>query len=482
MHAERTPPISRRSLVRTLGMGTLVLGFDAVAGSWVTSAQAPASAQFDKLPKLDGSLHLDETTRAQYAQDFGSIVSQQPLAVLKPGSVGDIRRILLFARRHGIRIVGRGRGHTTFGQAQLRAGIVIDISTLQTIHSITNHEADVDAGLRWNTLLQATLNRGLMPPALTDYIGQTVGGTLSVGGVGGMMYRHGAQIDNVLELQVITGNGRIVVCSERRHCDLFEAALAGQGQVAVIVRAKIRLVPAPERIRVLNLIYTDLATMTAEATRLMEDERFQYLEGFAFPVPEGRWGHLLQAGTYYTPPVQPDDTVLLAGLHDVRSALQIEDLSFWDFASRVPLDFPVQPHPWIDLMLPYPAVDTFVGQVQQTLKPLAEGDRFSILLIPMKPSRFARPLFRAPKSDSAFGFGILRFMPDDKPAVAKALTYNRMLFDQCRDAGGTHYPISAVRLAREDWKRHYGDEFGRLAAAKCRYDPHNVIGSGPDIF
>jgi hypothetical protein len=39
-----------------------------------------------------------------------------------------------------------------------------------------------------------------------------------------------------------------------------------------------------------------------------------------------------------------------------------------------------------------------------------------------------------------------------------------------------------VRLTPEDWRRHYGAEFVRLATAKERYDPHNLLAGGPDIF
>jgi cytokinin dehydrogenase len=142
--------VSRRSVV-----GALVVGFNALTASWVTQAHAPSD--FHSLPPLDGTLHLDDATRAEYANDFGGIVHEQPLAVLKPGSVEDIRALLRFAGRHGIRVVGRGRGHTVFGQSQLRAGLVIDISTLDKIHRLDGDCIEVDAGIRWNELLKATL-------------------------------------------------------------------------------------------------------------------------------------------------------------------------------------------------------------------------------------------------------------------------------------------------------------------------------------
>jgi len=281
---------------------------------------------------------------------------------------------------------------------------------------------------------------------------------------------------------VVTGEGEIVRCSERQHRRLFEAALAGQGQCAIIVRATIKLVPASTNIRVFNMIYPDLASMTAETTRLMDEERFDFFEGWALPNGNGQYIYLMQAGSSYTPPSAPDDAALLDGLHDVRAALQIEDTTFWEWASRVPLELPKQPHPWIDLILPYPEIDQFVTRVEQTLKQLASDDSFSILLIPTRTNRFSRPLFRAPKSPHAFGFGILRYSPYDAALLDTIVAYNHTLFDQSLALGGTHYPISAVRLTREDWKRHYGPQWKRLSAAKRRYDPANTFASGPDIF
>lgn len=474
--------LSRRAVLKGLASGALVVGFHAATGTWVTAAQAAGEADFTRLPPLDGTLHLDEATRNEYAQDFGQIVHEQPLAVLRPGSQRDLSRMLRFARRNGLRIVGRGKSHTTFGQSQLQAGIVIDMSALAGIKAWGADTVTVDAGIRWHELLAATLERGMMPPVLPDYIGQSVGGTLSVGGIGGMSYIHGAQIDHVLELTAITGAGASVRCSCTHNSDLFEAVLAGQGQVALIAQATLRLVPAPAQVRLYDLFYPDLATLEADLTLLMDDERFDQVEGWVLPQQDGSWVYLLEAIAYHTPGGAPDDAGLLAGLHHLAGATQTADMSFWAWSTRVPLNLPKRPNPWIDLILPGSAVTGFVGEVQASLKPLAAGDQFSILLIPLKPERITMPLFRAPAESRAMGFDILRTLPNDPSVIAQVLDYNRALYDKNHDLGGTNYPISAVRLTPEDWRRHYGPELERLLAAKRRYDPHNLLAGGPDMF
>lgn len=477
-----THPFSntRRGLLGAIGAGVAVIGFDATAGRWVGAGDDAGRHVFHGLPPLDGRLLLDMPTRSAYARDYGLVVSEQPLAVLQPGSAADVARMLAFANAHGIRVVGRGRGHTVFGQSQLRAGVVVDLSALQTLHAIEGDRVVVDAGMRWNALLQATLAQGLMPPALTDFIGQTVGGTLSVGGVGCMTHRHGAQVDNVLALQVVTGRGELLDCSPTLRSELFEAVLAGQGQVALIVRATLRLSKAPPRIWTATLVYPDLPTLTADTVRLAEEGRFDVLEAFAVPQGGG-WVQALQVGRYYAPPGVPG-IELLEGLRDLRAFAAFEDLAFAEFANRVPDRPATQAHPWIDLMLPYPAVDGFVAEVQQTLRPLTAGDTFTVLLIPMRPPRFTRPLFRAPQSESAFGFGILRSLPAGSPVLPQVLAFNRQLFERSRALGGTHYPISALPMTAADWAAHYGPELGRLQKAKALHDPQRVLGGGPDFL
>ena len=94
----------------------------------------------------------------------------------------------------------------------------------------------------------ATLAQRRTPPVLTKYLGMTVGGTLSAGGFGITTHRYGAQVDQVRELEVVTGEANVVRCSEREQRALFEAALAGQGQCGIITRVVLNLSDASDRV------------------------------------------------------------------------------------------------------------------------------------------------------------------------------------------------------------------------------------------
>ncbi|WP_206685124.1 hypothetical protein, partial [Salmonella enterica] len=62
--------VSRRSVLRAVAAGALVLGFDPVGRSWVTEASAAPGAH-SGLPLLDGTLRVDATSLQQAADDFG---------------------------------------------------------------------------------------------------------------------------------------------------------------------------------------------------------------------------------------------------------------------------------------------------------------------------------------------------------------------------------------------------------------------------
>lgn len=90
----------------------------------------------------------------------------------------------------------------------------------------------------------------------------SVGGALSVGGIGATTHRYGMQTDNVRELDVVTGDGEILTCSPEMNSDLFNSVRAGLGQFGIITSATLALVPAPDRARMYVPSYPDLESLS----------------------------------------------------------------------------------------------------------------------------------------------------------------------------------------------------------------------------
>lgn len=483
------PHDRRQFLFRTASAA--VVAFLPTGRGWLTADDGwPAGSM--PVPPLDGELILAGDALNQAADDFGHLVSRRPCAVLVPGSVDDIVAMVQFVRQQGLSISAMGAvgdSHSTFGQAQNEAGVVIDMAALRTIHEVDENSILVDAGVSWLEVLEATLPLGASPPTLTDYIGLRVGATLSVGGIGGQAFRAGLQVDNVLELEVITGKGDRVICSRHQHPVLFNSIRAGLGQFAVIVRARLRLEPVPGETRTYFALYHDLATFTADQERLIKEGRFDYVEGQALPGDGSGWIFLLEAVKYFDPATPPDDAALTGDLSFLPGTLTTEDRSFFDFANRLAplIEFLMQlgvwdlPHPWIDVFVPGRRAVSFISSVldEETLESTGQGP---ILIYPTFRSRVRTPFLMLPKDPIFYLFSVLRTtIPPVNPQ--DQLTRNRMIYDRLMAIGGRRYPIGSVEpYTAADWREHFGPRFPLFRLRKRRFDPDNVLTPGHGIF
>src|SRR5690242_3852373 len=154
---------TRRAVLGAIGLGILVTGFDPVRRAWAT-----VDGNVDPLPPLDGQVLLDASSREGVSQDAGRYVQKVPQAVLVPGSVADIQKMVRYCVKNKVRVAPRGLANTTDGQG-LVGGLLIDMRALRKIHSIDADRAVVDAGADWLALTNAAHAKGLTPPALTGF-------------------------------------------------------------------------------------------------------------------------------------------------------------------------------------------------------------------------------------------------------------------------------------------------------------------------
>ncbi|MFI6407595.1 FAD-binding protein [Streptomyces sp. NPDC050548] len=486
----RTP--TRRTALRGLAVASAaVIGFDPFTRSWaVTDSGGPLSG----VPHLDGTLLTDDASLTADADDFGHIVHRRPAAVLRPGSVRDVVAMVRFCNLHGLRVAPRGQGHGTNGQAQVEGGLIIETEPLASIGPVRtgSSRVTVGAGAKWSDVAKATLAHGLTPPVFTDYLELSVGGTLSVGGLGGQTHRHGAQVDNVLELEVVTGAGELLHCSPTRHPNLFHAVLAGLGQCAVIVAATLRLVRAPETVRHYLLPYADLRTFLDDQRLLATEGRFAYVEGQVSADTAGAFNQFVIEAVAYGPPVgdTPDDTKLLEGLRHTASGVQITDLGYYDFLDRLAPSVAAlkaaglwaYAHPWLNLLLPGRRTADLATTLLDALTPADLGPGV-VLLYPLLRDRLHTPLLRTPDDPVPYLFAVLRTTPpEDTATVRRLLNANRSAYDTVSAAGGTQYPVGSIPFGHADWKRHFGPVWKRFAEARRTYDPNGILVPGQGIF
>lgn len=450
----------------------------------------------DDLPGLDGTLHLDRPTRAENAADNGQYVERLPAAVLRPGSVRDLQRMVQFCRTNGISVATRGQAHSTHGQGLTR-GLLIEGRALATIHAIdpVARTADVDAGVTWLELTRAAYAHGLTPPVLTGYLDLSIGGTLSMGGVSSTP-RAGLQVDRVRELEVVTGAARIEHCSPTRNADLFESVLGGLGQFGILTRAVVELVPVHSMVRTYTIPYPDNATFFADLRELLRRGELEEVWGQWLPSETGLAYHLLAAQPF-EPAAPPDDDALLRGLSVPAASVRVADVGYLDFAERVDtyvaelrkmIFWDELVKPWFDVWLPGSAVEAYVGDVIPTVTARDVGPGGWVLLFPLHRAASTRPMARMPEPDGdefVYLFDILSssFEPGPCPAFARELVRrNDRLFERASEVGGVRYPIGSVEFSQAEWVAHYGPLWPDVVRRKRTYDPDRILTPGFGIF
>lgn len=439
-------------------------------------------------PPPDIDARFDEQSRAAASDDFGHIAHGTPHCVVLPASDRDVVTAIRWAGGQHRKVAARGQGHSVFGRAQARDGVVIDMSHLRNVHSVQGGDrVVVDAGAKWSEVLAATLSHGLAPPVLTDYLQLSVGGTLVVGGVGGTSSRFGLQSDNVLELDVVTSSGEKLSCSPTSNTELFDVLRAGLGQVGIITRATLKLVPAPQQVRRFVLIYPDLKAMLKDERLLNADDRFDAVQGAVLATPTG-WMFRLDAVKYSGNAA--DDNALLAGLSDERPQAQRSTLPYFDYLNRLAaLEQALRangqwffPHPWLATFVGDSSVESVVSGELARSTPAELGPFGQIVLSPIRRQAVTSPLLRMPADKLCYAFNLIRIPATDSSAEACGLVHaNRAVYERVRAAGGTLYPVSAVAMSAEDWRAHFGPVFDRLRDAKRSFDPGNVLAPGYDV-
>jgi cytokinin dehydrogenase len=433
------------------------------------------------------------------ASDFGKIIHRPPRTVLRPTSAADVADALRDIPRDGPAVAAQGCRHSTYGQALAGDGLVLDLRGLAAVHELLADRVVVGAGRTWRELLDVTVPAGSTPPVLTDYLDVTVGGTLAAGGVGGTSFRYGAQVDNILELEVVTGAGEIMTCSARHNRELFDAVRAGFGRCAIITRATLPLVRAPERVRKFTAGYGDVRSLNAALRRLVAAGdgsgsgggsggdgggsgrgvggaprgRADHVSAQAFPVEGGGWRYELAAAVYDHG--TGSDSGAPAGL----APAEVEEFGYLDFADQMrpgvaelqTLGEWDRPHPWLCLFVPDSRADELIERAMDRLTPDSMGLSGVVLINPHRRDLMRAPLLRSPAEPIMFLLGLLRTASPGAQPVDQMVAANRALHDEVRAAGGTRYPIDAVPFTAGDWADHYGTALDGLRAAKARFDP-----------
>jgi FAD binding domain/Berberine and berberine like len=194
--------------------------------------------------ELDGQVILpDDQSYDQARGSFNVLVDQRPAAVVFPESAQDVAAAVRFAAGHGLRVVAQGTGHNMAPLGAMDDTILLKMERMTGVSiDPAQQVARVQSGVAWRDVLTPAAEHGLTglagsSPAI-NVVGYTLGGGASL-----LSRSFGLAAGNVLWVEVVTADGRIVRADQDSEPDLFWAIRGGGGSFGIITEMGFRLLP-----------------------------------------------------------------------------------------------------------------------------------------------------------------------------------------------------------------------------------------------
>ncbi|OGB91703.1 MAG: FAD-linked oxidase, partial [candidate division NC10 bacterium RBG_16_65_8] len=217
----------------------------------MTAQQKPGTAialertAFDGLrARLRGPILLPGEAGYDDARSiWNAMIDRRPALIVRCLGVADALTCVNFARERNLALSIKGGGHNISGLAVCDGGLMLDMSLMRGVWvDSAARTASAQAGCLLGDLDRETQVHGLA--AVLGFVSNTgIAGLTLGGGFGYLTRRFGWSCDNVLSMEVVTADGRVVRASERENGDLFWGLRGGGGNFGVVTSFEYRLYP-----------------------------------------------------------------------------------------------------------------------------------------------------------------------------------------------------------------------------------------------
>ncbi len=172
---------------------------------------------------------------------FNSMIDRRPALIAQCDSVADVQAALAHAQANGLEIAIRSGGHSVAGASSVDGGLVIDMRRMNSVEVDPDAKtATVGGGATWSAFDRATQPHGLATTG--GRVSSTGVAGLTLGGGSGWLEREwGLACDNLLEVDIVAADGRVVTANEDENSELFWALHGGSGNFGIATRLVFKL-------------------------------------------------------------------------------------------------------------------------------------------------------------------------------------------------------------------------------------------------
>jgi FAD/FMN-containing dehydrogenase len=418
---------------------------------------------------------------------WNGAIDRRPALIARCHGADDVVAALRNARERDLIVAVRSGGHGVAGLAVCDHGLVVDLSAMRAVAvDPVARTARAQAGALWGDVDGATQEHGLATVGgivtHTGIAGLTLGG-----GIGWLMRRYGATVDNLLGAEVVTADGEILRVSEDEHPELFWGLRGGGGNFGVVTSFDYRLHAVGPTV-LAGPIYYDLedapdvlrhyrdyiAEVPDELTTILN---LRHAPPLDFLPAEAHGQPVVAVIVCYAGPVERGEE-LLAPLRRFGSPI-VDAVAPRPYVELQQLFNPAVPHGWHYYWkswelppLEDEAIDTIVEQAGKIT-----SDRSYIIVFQLGGAVARGPDTAFAQRDAAHDVNInAAWLPDD-PEPERHVAWARDCFDALEPlAGGRAYVNFLGDEGADRVRAAYGEaRYERLVALKRQYDPTNVF-------
>lgn len=201
-------------------------------------------------------LTTDPDRMDAWLTDWRGRYTGRALALASPASTQEVAALVRLCARHGVPIVPQGGNSGMAGgdtPDQTGTTIILSLRRMDRFRSLSPEagQAVCEAGVILQSLHDAAEAAGLRFPLTLGGKGSaTIGGLIATNAGGTQVLRHGTMRAQVLGLEAVLADGRVLdlmtpLKKDNRGFDLKQLLIGSEGTLGIVTAACLRLLPAP---------------------------------------------------------------------------------------------------------------------------------------------------------------------------------------------------------------------------------------------